>query len=92
MTPPPDPHRSGTTPGRLDEEGVAAGFDGSLLAGNEVRRSRPIRLEGVDAYSGPLVLKLTGVDDEGRRVSAWAELGREEGVARGGRPPLAGNP
>jgi hypothetical protein len=92
MTPPPDPRRSGTTPGRLDEGGVAAGFDGSLLAGNEVRRSRPIRLEGADAYSGPLVLKLTGVDDEGRRVSAWAELDREEGAARGGRPPLAGNP
>jgi len=92
ISPPPNPRRSNQTPGRLDEKAVAASFDGSLLAANQVRRSRPIRLEGAGAFSGPLVLKLTGVDDEGRRVTAWAEVDGATDGSRLGPPPLAGNP
>ncbi|MDR3619089.1 MAG: hypothetical protein P4L85_07035 [Paludisphaera borealis] len=92
LSPPPDPHRSGPLPGRLDESGVAAGFDGSALDAGAVKHSRPIRLSGVNAYSGPLVLKLIGVDAEGRRVAAWAELDHAGDSHRLGRPPLAGNP
>ncbi len=93
LTPAPDARRSGAPPGRLDSTGMAEAFDDGVLDGGRLRRSRPIRLSGVEAHAGPMVVKLIGVDDEGRRVAAWAELQRDAAVS-GGRPerPLAGNP
>jgi hypothetical protein len=92
LSPPPDPRRSGPPPGRLDESGVAAGFGGSALEGGAMKHSRPIQLPEVDAYSGPLVLKMIGVDALGRRIAAWAELDDAGDIPRVARPPLAGNP
>lgn len=92
LTPAPDARRLGVPPGRLDSKGMAEAFDEAALEGDEVLRSRPIRLAGVDPHAGPMVVKLLGIDDEGRRVAAWAEFHNDrEGLI--GRPdrPLAGN-
>ena len=94
LTPAPDARRSGPAPGRLDAADLAERFDGLTLDQGEVKRSRPIRLPGVGAYAGPIVVKLIGVDDEGRQVAAWAEIDHDhDGGGAGGRHdrPLAGN-
>jgi hypothetical protein len=86
LVPPPDARRAGTPPGRLDATAVAAEFHGADLAAKAVKHSRPIRLPKVDAYSGPLVLKLIGVDAKGRRIAAWAELDPSGDADRDLRP------
>ncbi len=74
LTPGPRPHAAGFRSGRLDMLGIASSFGTSAVpAGGEIR-SRPIHLAGVSRQSGPIVVKVVGTDDQGRRVSAWADL------------------
>ena len=92
LIPAPDARRSGIPPGRLDAPGTAEAFGEAAHDGDEVRRSRPIRLAGVAPYSGSMVVKLLGVDDEGRRVAAWAEFHHDHaGLGGGPDRPLVGN-
>jgi hypothetical protein len=54
--------------------GLTAAFGTVELPPAGELRSRPIRLSGASANTGPLVIKLTGTDAKGRRVAAWADL------------------
>lgn len=92
LTPAPDARRSGVQPGRLDSTGVAEAFNDAALDAGQAKRSRPIRLAGFDSYAEPLVVKLVGVNAEGSRVAAWAEISNDRSELDG-RPdrPLAGN-
>jgi hypothetical protein len=67
-------HAPGVRSGALDASGIASSFGTDALAAGEVLLSRPIRLEGVHAIAGPVVLRLTAVDEDGRHVAAWMEL------------------
>ncbi len=58
----------------LDMIGIARRFGTSALAVGGRLNSRPIRLDGVRRGDGPLVFKVVGTDEGGRRVSAWAEV------------------
>jgi len=91
LIPPPDPNRSFPRPGRLVADELAAAFGGDSLAGGDSFHSRPIRLTGFGEHSGPVVLKLLGVDAEGRRITAWASL-NDEAESDPTPQPLAGNP
>jgi len=77
LTPGPNPHSGGFRCGRLDMSGIAASFGTSALPASGELRSRPIRLTGVSASTGPLVVKVIGTDAKGRRVAAWADLESE---------------
>ncbi len=78
LVPPAVAHGSGLCHGQLDILGIAASFGTSALEEGATLRSRPIRLEGVHAGTGPLVVKLVGVDEYGRRVAAWAQINTAE--------------
>ena len=91
LVPPPDPNRSGPRPGRLSGADLTAALGGDSLAGGDSVYSRPIRLTGFGEHSGPIVVKLLGVDAEGRRVTAWATL-NDEADSTPSLRPLAGGP
>lgn len=91
LVPPPDPRRSSPQPGRLADDELTDALGGDALAGGDSLYSKPIRLTGFSDHSGPVVLKLMGVDSQGRRVSAWASLNDEAAPSRS-RQPLAGEP
>jgi hypothetical protein len=74
LTPGPNPHSGGFHCGRLDAQGIAASFGTCALPADGELRCRPIRLSGVSAATGPLVVKIIGTDAKGRRVAAWADL------------------
>jgi len=78
LTPGPNPHSGGFRCGRLDMLGIAASFGTSALPASGALRSRPIRLTGVSASTGPLVVKVIGTDAKGRRVAAWADLDEDQ--------------
>jgi len=77
LTPPADALRSSQRPGRLDAQALASAFGASEIPADGRLDSRPIRLEGLDAGTGPMVLKLLGRDAEGRPLAAWAVLDPE---------------
>ncbi len=52
--------------------GIARAFGTSTLPASGRLRSRPIRMSGVRGGDDPLVFKVVGTDDGGRRVAAWA--------------------
>ncbi|MFO0892998.1 MAG: hypothetical protein U0790_28165 [Isosphaeraceae bacterium] len=74
LVPPPNPHTPGFHLGRLDEERLEPVLGALSPPASGSIRSRPIVLPGVHPGSGPVVLKLIGLDARGRRVSAWAIL------------------
>jgi hypothetical protein len=74
LTPPPSPHSARFRCGRLDMLGVAAAFGTSALPGGGELRSHKISLPGVSSLTGPLVVKVVGTDENGRRIAAWAEV------------------
>src|SRR5690606_28124616 len=90
--PPPDPNRSEPRPGLLAGDELTDALGGSSLAGGDSLHSRPIRLTGFGDHSGPVVVKLLGVDAEGRRVTAWATLNDDEADSAPSLRPLAGGP
>lgn len=93
LVPPADPNRSGPRPGLLAGDDLAAAFGGDALAGSDALYSRPIRLTGFGDRSGAIVVKALGVDDEGRRVTAWATLNDETDASSAPAPrPLAEAP
>lgn len=84
LTPPANPHSTGFRCGRLDMLGIAATFGSSALQAAGERSSRLIPLPGVSSGIGPLVIKLIGSDDKGRRIAAWAEVAPDPEIAAGG--------
>jgi len=90
LVPPPDPNRSIPRPGRLAADELAASLGGDSLGGGDSLYSRPIRLTGFGERSGPVVVKLLGVDAEGRRITAWASLNDEAEPARSLQPLATG--
>jgi hypothetical protein len=88
LVPPPDYRASGPGRGGLDQLGLAAAFGTSALPAHGRLVSKPIRLEGLDPHAGPVILKIIGLDAQGRRVAAWAEFrssqnGDEGALAQG---------
>jgi hypothetical protein len=74
LVPAAEPHSAGFRPGALDGPGIASSFGTDALSAGDVLVSRPIRLEGVHKSAGPVVIRVTAVDEDGRRVAAWAEM------------------
>ncbi len=74
LIPPADSHVQEFRHGQLDMLGIASTFGTSALAGGSSLRSREIHLKGVHPGTGPLIVKLVGTDDKGRRVAAWREI------------------
>ena len=92
LVPPADSHVQEFRHGQLDMLGIASALAPRRLAGGAALRSREIRLKGVRPGTGPLIVKLVGTDEKGRRVAAWREIDyldpeSEIGILR----PLAGN-
>ncbi|AMV35876.1 hypothetical protein [Planctomyces sp. SH-PL62] len=73
LTPPADPRRSPTLPGRLVADDLAEALGGVEIPADATLDSRPIRLGDVPP-SIPLVVKLLGRDARGLPVTAWATL------------------
>jgi hypothetical protein len=74
LIPPADSQLQEFRHGQLDMLGIASTFGTSALAGGSALRSTEIRLKGVHPGTGPLIVKLVGTDDKGRRVAAWREI------------------
>jgi hypothetical protein len=74
LTPRANPHSASFRCGRLDMLGIAAAFGTSALPAAGELGSRPIVLRGVSARDAPVVVKLIGTDQKGRRIAAWADL------------------
>ncbi len=74
LTPRTNPHSGGFRCGRLDMLGIAAAFGTSALPGGGELRSQLIAMPGVSSNNGPLVVKVIGTDEKGRRIAAWAEV------------------
>ncbi len=83
LTPPANPQSTGFRCGRLDMLGIAATFGSSALKPDGELSSRPIPLPGVSPGTGPLVIKVIGTDEKGRRIAAWAELDAEPATTAG---------
>ena len=58
--------------------GISSSFGTWALAGGAAVHSRAIRLEGVHAGTGPLIVKLVGTDMKGRRLAAWGEINNSD--------------
>jgi hypothetical protein len=74
LVPAADPHAIGLQRGQLDTLGIASNFGTAALEGGATLLSRSIRLNNVHPESGPVILRLIGTDDLGRRVVAWADI------------------
>ena len=74
LIPPADSQLQEFRHGQLDMLGIASSFGTSALSGGAALRSKEIRLKGVHPGTGPLIVKLVGTDDKGRRVAAWWEV------------------
>lgn len=74
LVPGSDPRSPGFRHDGLDMLGIAAAFGTSALPAGGTLGSRWIPLRGVESANGPLVFKVVGTDDLGRRVAAWAEV------------------
>jgi hypothetical protein len=71
---PGETHTPNLRSGALDAPGIASSFGSDALSAGDVLLSRSIRLDGVHGSDGPVVLRLTAVDEDGGRVSAWTEI------------------
>jgi hypothetical protein len=92
LTPLPDLQTQGFRRGRLDMLGIASSFGTAALSTGAVRHSRPIRMGDVHPETEPIVVKAIGVDAQGRRIAAWAELNGRLSDAHGeDDQPLAEN-
>ncbi|WP_254053971.1 hypothetical protein [Singulisphaera sp. GP187] len=74
LVPAASPHGPAFRRGKIETNALVTAFGTSVLPGRGTLQSRPIRLEGVSKSSGPLIVKATGIDRNGRRVAAWAEV------------------
>jgi hypothetical protein len=74
LVPGPGPRDTTTCRGRLGIDEIAASFGSSGVPASGELTSQPIRLAGVTAGCGVLIVKVVGIDAKGRRVAAWAEL------------------
>ena len=77
LTPSANPRSTSFRCGRLDMLGIAAAFGTSSLKAAGELSSRPIPLPGVAPGNGPLVIKVIGTDEKGRRIAAWADMDLE---------------
>jgi hypothetical protein len=68
------PSEPGFRRGGLQGEALLAAFGACDLAGAGTSRARAIPLPGASEADGPLVVKVVGVDERGRRVAGWAEV------------------
>jgi hypothetical protein len=62
--------------GSLGRSDLAAVFGSETIGPGRALVSRPIQLTRIGPDSGPLIVKLVGRDQRGRRVAAWAEINR----------------
>ena len=90
LTPPADSQVQEFRHGQLDMLGIASTFGTSALAGGAALRSREIRLKGVHPGTGPLIVKLVGTDDKGRRVAAWRVIDNLDPESEAGLLPPFG--
>jgi hypothetical protein len=74
LTPGPNPRDGAACRGRLGTGEIEKMFGTCSLPPSGELTSQPIRLAGVSAGCGPLIVKVVGIDAKGRRVPAWAEL------------------
>jgi hypothetical protein len=88
LAPSANPDDPGPRHGELDEIGIASSFGTSALPAGGRLTSRPIPLQGLHPDAGPLVIKLIGVDAQGRRVAAWAEVNPRPSEAPTDSDPL----
>jgi hypothetical protein len=72
----PGPSRRGAVGcrGRLEAAELEKSFGALTLAASGELTSQPIHLAGASAVGGPLLVKVGGVDSEGRPIWAWADL------------------
>jgi hypothetical protein len=84
LVPGPNPRAAGFRCDRLGPVGLAEAFGTATLAPHGTLTARSIPLADSD---GPLIVKLTGTDAGGRRISAWAEVPATAGdtADQGGR-------
>ena len=68
------PHAAESRHGGLDSAGIRAVFGTVDLTAGRCLESSPIPLSGISRSTGPLIVKAEGIDTEGRRVAAWAEV------------------
>ncbi len=80
LVPGADPHAPAFRRAGLDESGIARAFGTSQLSAHGRLTSQPIAAAGapLDGLAVPVVVKAVGVDDLGRRVSAWADVSAED--------------
>ena len=74
MVPGPNPHASGFRRGSLAGPALASALGSASLPALGRLDSPPIPLRGALPGEGPIVVKVVGMDDRGRRVAAWADL------------------
>jgi hypothetical protein len=66
-----------SAPTRLDSAAIASIFGSDRVEkAGELIGKRAISLKGLADRDGAIVIKLTGIDDSGRSVAAWAEIAR----------------
>ncbi len=74
VVPAVDPHSAPYRRGGIDMLGIASRFGTSALPAGGRLQSRPIALPSAASRTGPLIFKVVGTDDQGRRIAGWAEL------------------
>ncbi len=74
LVPPGNPGTNLAARGGLDGLGIARTFASSALPAGGALKSPAIRLDGIQPRGGPMVFKMVGIEPEGRRTTARAEL------------------
>ena len=80
LVPEHDPRAARFSRGELAGSALRDAFSGDAITNGNQLSSRAICLSGNEFDDGPLVFKLVGIDDRGRRIAAWA-------VANPPKPP-----
>ncbi len=76
LSPGPSRRRGEGCRGHLEAAELEKSLGTLTLAASGELTSQPIQLAGATGRDGPLLVQLGGVDASGRRIWAWAELGR----------------
>ena len=80
LEPASDLHCTGFQRGQLDTAGLVAAFGTTKLSAWGRLQAQPIPLPGVHAGDGPLIIKVLGVDAQGRKIAGWTEIDLGSGL------------